>query len=269
MTAVALGLRLPPRQAAFGLRGGTTEGSVFWRFLRFSGVDRIGGPPRHRTASCLVVLWPSPGEPRPPASHVRPVALPSNLEVAPVFQPFLDRMWQSSPTFRGQCQQTCGRNRSACECARRGSAASRAVLQRPHRSEASGTARWCPHRSISNRLWTPRSSSRMNSSTSSSSSMAWTCKRRPATASSGRAGDGAFETRRAIEAGRRVAQEITMGPTLTDGRDLPHRNPCRSSDDGGAAGSRRDAFVGAFSPRERQRALRRLHFPGATRRGRP
>ena len=33
---------------------------------------------------------------------VRPVVLPSNLEVAGVFRPFLDKMWQASPTFRGQ-----------------------------------------------------------------------------------------------------------------------------------------------------------------------
>jgi hypothetical protein len=33
---------------------------------------------------------------------VRPVVLPSNLEVASVFRPFLDKMWQASPTFRGQ-----------------------------------------------------------------------------------------------------------------------------------------------------------------------
>jgi len=33
---------------------------------------------------------------------VRPVALPSNLEVTLVFRPLVDRMWLSSPTFRQQ-----------------------------------------------------------------------------------------------------------------------------------------------------------------------
>jgi hypothetical protein len=33
------------------------------------------------------------------------VALPPNLTAAPVFQPFLDSMWRSSPTFRRQCSR--------------------------------------------------------------------------------------------------------------------------------------------------------------------
>ena len=39
-----------------------------------------------------------------------------------------------------------------------------------------------------------------------------------------KAGDGAFETRRAIEAGRRVAREITTGSDVTDVRHRPHEN---------------------------------------------
>jgi Tol biopolymer transport system component len=37
-----------------------------------------------------------------------------------------------------------------------------------------------------------------------------------------KSGDGDFETRRAIEAGRRVAREITTGSDVTDVRHLPH-----------------------------------------------
>src|SRR4026209_1119373 len=40
---------------------------------------------------------------------VRPVVLPSNLEVASVFRPFLDKMWQEAPTVRGQWGRTSGR----------------------------------------------------------------------------------------------------------------------------------------------------------------
>ena len=39
-----------------------------------------------------------------------------------------------------------------------------------------------------------------------------------------KAGDGVFETRRAIEAGRRVAREVTMGPDVTDVHHLPDEN---------------------------------------------
>jgi Tol biopolymer transport system component len=39
-----------------------------------------------------------------------------------------------------------------------------------------------------------------------------------------KADDGAFETRRAIEAGRRVAREITTGANVTEVRHLPHED---------------------------------------------
>ena len=59
---------------------------------------------------CCLPLSRSPPSPRRTTTrHAsrrgaagRPVVLPSNLEVASVFRPFLDEMWQASPTFKGQ-----------------------------------------------------------------------------------------------------------------------------------------------------------------------
>ena len=48
-----------------------------------------------------------------------PIGLPSNLEANTVFQPFLDRMWQSSPTFRHQCGRLARETRAGVDCADR------------------------------------------------------------------------------------------------------------------------------------------------------
>jgi hypothetical protein len=47
------------------------------------------------------------GAPQPALSQTSEaaVALPGNLAAAPVFQSFLDSMWRSSPTFRRQCSR--------------------------------------------------------------------------------------------------------------------------------------------------------------------
>jgi Tol biopolymer transport system component len=51
---------------------------------------------------------PSTGHPGPAPNEplrAQSAALPSNLEVSPVFEPFLKAMWQSSRTFRRQCRR--------------------------------------------------------------------------------------------------------------------------------------------------------------------
>jgi Tol biopolymer transport system component len=154
---------------------------------------------------------------------VRPVVLPSNLEVASVFRPFLDKMWQASPTFRGQWRRlsagTGARLSVLVEDLPRPSASFKArtllryqdgllvsaqVYLKPSLDAPEFIAHELEH--ILEQL------DGVDLQAQAGNGVVW------------KAGDGAFETRRAIEAGRRVAREITTGSDATDIRHLPQEN---------------------------------------------
>jgi hypothetical protein len=154
---------------------------------------------------------------------VRPVALPSNLEVASVFRLVLDKMWQASPTFRGQWRRLAAGSpvrvsvlvedlpRPASSSKARtvlrhqdGSLVSAHVYLKPSLDAAELIAHELEH--ILEQL------DRVDLQAQAGNGVVW------------KAGDGAFETRRAIEAGRRVAREVTTGSDVTDVRHLPHEN---------------------------------------------
>ena len=160
------------------------------------------------------------GRTEAPASHVRPVALPSNLEADPVFQQFLDRMAQSSPTFGRQVSRL---------GAETGLHVRVLVEDQPRPTQSSNARSVLTHRDgslVSADVYLKPSPRAMeliahelehvledldgvDLQSQTASGMVW------------KSGDGVFETRRAIEAGRRVAQEVTMRPVLNDGRDRP------------------------------------------------
>ena len=154
---------------------------------------------------------------------VRPAVLPSNLEVASVFRPFLDKMWQASPTFRGQWRRLAAGTgvhlsvlvedlpRPAQSYKARtflrhqdGSLVSAQVYLKPSLDAPEFIAHELEH--ILEQL------DGVDLQAQSGNGVVW------------KADDGAFETRRAIEAGRRVAREITTGSDATDVRHLALEN---------------------------------------------
>ena len=154
---------------------------------------------------------------------VRPVVLPSNLEVASVFRPFLDKMWQASPTFRGQWRRLAAGTgvrlsvlvedlpRPAPSYKARtllrhqdGSLVSAQVYLTPSSDAPEFIAHELEH--ILEQL------DGVDLQAQAGNGVVW------------KAGDGAFETRRAIEAGRRVARDITTGSDLTEVRHPADEN---------------------------------------------
>jgi Tol biopolymer transport system component len=154
---------------------------------------------------------------------VRPVVVPSNLEVASEFRPFLDKMWQASPTFRGQWRRLAAGtdvrlsvlvedlphpapSYKARTLLRHqdGSLVSAQVYLKPSLDAAELIAHELEH--ILEQL------DGVDLQAQAGNGVVW------------KSGDGAFETRRAIETGRRVAREITTGADVTEVRHLPHEN---------------------------------------------
>jgi TolB protein len=150
-----------------------------------------------------------------------PIGLPPNLEADQVFQVFLDSMWQSSSTFRRQVSRLAGTvsvrvlpedlpRRPSSSRARTvlghqdGSLVSARVYLKPSLDAVELIAHELEH--ILEQL------DGVDLQAQAGNGVVW------------KAGDGAFETRRAIEAGRRVAREITTGSDSTDARHLPHEN---------------------------------------------
>ncbi len=153
---------------------------------------------------------------------VRPVVMPSNLQVASVFRPFLDKMWATSPTFRGQWRRLAAgtgvrlsvlvedlprpaRSYNARTLLRHqdGSLVSARVYLKPSPDAPEFIAHELEH--ILEQL------DGVDLQAQAGNGVVW------------KAGDGAFETRRAIEAGRRVAREITRSD-VTEVRHLPHED---------------------------------------------
>jgi Tol biopolymer transport system component len=155
---------------------------------------------------------------------VRPVVLPSNLEVASVFRPFLDKMWQASPTFRGQWRRLAA-----------GTGVRLSVLvedlPRPAPSyKARSLLRHQDGSLVSVQVYLKPSLDAPEFIAHELEHIIEQLDGVDLQAQAGyggavwKAGDGAFETRRAIEAGRRVAREITTGADVTDVRHLIHEN---------------------------------------------
>jgi Tol biopolymer transport system component len=160
-------------------------------------------------------------EPLDEQSIVWPVVLPSNLEADGEFRPFLDRMWQLSPTFRRQCHSL---------AAGTGLRVSVLVEDRPGR--ASFNARTVFTRQAGSLVW---ARVYLKPSLDASEHIAHEFEHileqldgvdLQAQAGNGsvwKGGDGAFETGRAVEAGRRVAREIMRGSDVSDrARPLEH-----------------------------------------------
>jgi Tol biopolymer transport system component len=154
---------------------------------------------------------------------VPPVVLPSNLEVASVFRPFLDKMWQASPTFRGQWRRLAAgtgvRLSVLVEDLPRPASSSKArtVLRHQNSSLVSAHVYLKPSLDAAELIAHElehilEQLDGVDLQVQAGNGVVW------------KSGDGDFETRRAIEAGRRVAREITTGSNVTDVRHLPHGN---------------------------------------------
>jgi len=55
--------------------------------------------------TCSTFVAAETAQPAPTLASAAVVVRPSNLAAASVFRPLLDGMWQSSPTFNGQCRR--------------------------------------------------------------------------------------------------------------------------------------------------------------------
>ncbi len=150
-----------------------------------------------------------------------PLVLPPNLEVAPVFRPFVDRMWQSSPTFRRQFRRLAAEPRLRVSLLpeylpdRALSSNARTVLRRQDGSVVAALVHLKPSLGATELIAHElehilEQLDGVDLQARAGNGVVW------------KSGDGTFETRRAIEAGRRVAREVTMGPGAGDvGRGAP------------------------------------------------
>jgi Tol biopolymer transport system component len=152
-----------------------------------------------------------------------PVVLPSNLQVDSPFRLFLDRMWKASPTFKSQWHRLAAvtgvsvsvlvedRPRPSSFSRARtvlkyqdGSLVSAHVYLKPSLEAAELIAHELEH--ILEQL------DGVDLEVQAGNGVVW------------KGGNGAFETQRAIEAGRRVAREITTGSGATDVHQPPPEN---------------------------------------------
>jgi Tol biopolymer transport system component len=149
-----------------------------------------------------------------------PAGLPPNLEADPVFWPFLEKMWESSPTFRRQCSRlaadsylrvmvlpedlprpTSSFNARTVVQPRNGSLVSAHVYLKPSLDAPELIAHELEH--VLEQL------DGVDLQAQAGNGGVW------------KSGDGTFETRRAIEAGRRVAREITTASDAKEVRERP------------------------------------------------
>jgi Tol biopolymer transport system component len=184
MTAVLDGFRLPPRHAASGCGEDDVRVQLFLGFSAFLQAAQPGN------------------------LAAAPATLTSNLEAAPVFRPFLDKMWQSSPTFREQCRRlgaetglrvsvlledrpgrTLSFHARTVLSRKDGSLVTAQVYLKPELEAAELIAHELEH--ILEQL------DGVDLKAQAGNGIVW------------KSGDDTFETQRAIEAGRRVAREVT------------------------------------------------------------
>ena len=187
-----------------GLRAGSSAGRVV-------SVSRCGEGPPHQ----VVETTRADDAPLDDGSLVRPVVLPSNIEAVAAFRPFLDRMWQLSPTFRRQCRRLsagAGLQVSVLveDRPRRMSFNARTVLRRQAATLVSAQVYLKPSLDAAEHIAHEfehilEQLDGVDLEAHAGNGAVW------------KDGDGAFETRRAVETGRRVAREIMRGSDLSDG----------------------------------------------------
>lgn len=144
-----------------------------------------------------------------PASDFQSASLPPNLISAPVFHPSLEKMLQLSPTFRRQCRRLAGAahlrvNLALEELSRRPSHLARSDMQYRNGLLASvdiHLTRFDQPALIAHEI--EHVIEQLDGIDLGVHIRAGTVWRRE---------DGAFETRRATEVGRRVAQEVSLRP---------------------------------------------------------
>ena len=152
-----------------------------------------------------------------------PVGLPPNLEAAPVFRPFLEKMWQSSPTFRRQCSRL---------AAGTGLRVRVLVEDRPGRALSVDARTVLTHQDGSLTVAHVYLKPSLNAAELIAHEIEHILEQLDGVDLKAQAGNGAvwksgdeeFETRRAIEAGRRVADEIRLSSAVSNVRDRPPEN---------------------------------------------
>jgi len=164
-----------------------------------------------------------------------PEHCPDNVEVDPVLQPFVDSMWERSPTFRRQCR------RLAAERDARVRLLLDDLPGRPLNFKARSVVTWSDGTGLSARIHVRPSPDAMEHIAHELEHVVEQLdgvdlQARAASEAAWKSGDNAYETRRAIEMGRRVAREVLDGARdagsthgQRDGRLLTVRQPNASS----------------------------------------
>jgi hypothetical protein len=159
--------------------------------------------------TCSTFVAAGNGPPAPPLASPTVLVRPSNLAAASVFQSSLDRMWRSSPTFNGQCRRLVAAPRLTVvlrleERQRRPSFYARTVFERQDGALVAAHVFLSPTPNVVELIaheveHVLEQLDGVDLEAQAGSGHVW--KRE----------DGAFETRRATEVGRRVAREVELG----------------------------------------------------------
>jgi hypothetical protein len=158
--------------------------------------------------TCFTFVAAGNAQPAPTLASAAVVVRPSNLAAASVFQPFLDSMWRSSPTFNGQCRRLAAAERLKVVLRleapqRHPSFSARTVLQRRHGVLVAAEVFLSPTPDAVELIaheveHVLEQLDGVNLQAQVGSGNVW------------KGEDGAFETRRATEMGRRVAREVKL-----------------------------------------------------------
>ena len=158
--------------------------------------------------SCSTFVGAGSAQPAPSVASATVVVRPSNLAAASVFQPFLDSMWRSSPTFNGQCRRLAATTRLKVvlrleEPQRQPSFYARTVLERQDGVLVTANVFLSPTPNAVELIaheveHVLEQLDGVDLEAQAGSGNVW------------KRDDGAFETRRATEVGRRVAREVKL-----------------------------------------------------------
>jgi hypothetical protein len=165
--------------------------------------------------TCFIFAAAASAGPAQPSASGAPIALPSNLTVAPVFQPFLDSMLRSSPTFRRQFRRLVAAQDVRVvlrleELQRRPSFDARTVLERRNGVLVAANVFLHPSPNAMELIaheveHVLEQLDGVDLEAHIGSGHVWVRE------------DGAFETRRATEVGRRVAREVRLQLGASEG----------------------------------------------------
>lgn len=147
-------------------------------------------------------------------------AIPGHIEVHPVLRPFVDHMWQRSPTFRRQCRRLAAERHVRVRLllddlpGRSLDFHARAILRSQDGALASADVHLKPSPEAIELIAHEfehilEQFDGIDLQAQAGTGAVWN------------SGDDSLETRRAIETGRRVAREVTMGVDITTSRDDP------------------------------------------------